>query len=169
MKKVIIVLAIIITILSINKSSQVIIPKEAIRFRVIANSNSDEDQFIKKEIIKNLSTEIVETSKAKNIVEARNYINNNLPTFEEIIAKTLEEKNLNREFTINYGQNHFPKKVYKDIVYEEGDYESLVIELGEAKGKNFWCVLFPPLCLIDENKENVEYKSLIKEIIDKYF
>ena len=59
--------------------------------------------------------------------------------------------------------------MYKGIYYEEGEYESLVITLGEGIGNNFWCVLFPPLCLIDENEEEVEYTSFIKELIDKYF
>ena len=51
------------------------------------------------------------------------------------------------------------------------DYESLVITLGEGAGNNFWCVLFPPLCLLDteEEPENVEYTSFVKEVIDKYF
>ncbi|MBQ6323354.1 MAG: stage II sporulation protein R [Bacilli bacterium] len=169
MRKAIIILAIIITVLSLNKASKVIIPKEAIRFRVIANSNKEEDQLLKKEIIKNLSPEIVESSKAKNIEEARKYLKNNLPKFEEIVNKTLEEKSANKEFNINYGKNYFPKKEYKDIIYEAGEYESLVIKLGEGSGKNFWCVLFPPLCLVDEDMPNVKYKSLIKELIDKYF
>ena len=169
MKKIILIAAIIISILCISKTNKIIIPKEAIRFRIIANSNTKEDQRLKKEIIKNLSTEIVESSKAETIEEARLYINNNLPKFEDVINKTLANNSVNNDFKINYGKNHFPKKVYKNIVYEEGDYESLVITLGKGKGKNFWCVLFPPLCLVDEEKENVEYTSLIKKILDKYF
>jgi stage II sporulation protein R len=68
--------------------------------------------------------------------------------------------------------NYFPRKEYKDVIYEEGEYESLVVEIGDAKGDNFWCVLFPPLCLLEgeeENKESIKYTSFIKEIIDKYF
>ena len=67
--------------------------------------------------------------------------------------------------------NYFPEKEYKGVVYEEGEYESLVITLGNGLGENFWCVLFPPLCLLDteEEPENVEYTSFVKEVIDKYF
>ena len=67
--------------------------------------------------------------------------------------------------------NYFPEKEYKGTIYKEGKYESLVITLGNGQGNNFWCVLFPPLCLLDEEDEttNVEYTSLVKEIIDKYF
>ena len=64
----------------------------------------------------------------------------------------------------------FPKKKYKGITYKEGNYESLVIELGDAKGNNWWCVLFPPLCMIEaEDSTDVEYTTIAKTLIDKYF
>ena len=169
MKKLLIILAIVILILSINKENKVIIPKESIRFRIIANSNTEEDQKLKKEILKNLSTEIYKTNNLKNIQDARQIINKELPKFESIVEKTIEENKANKSFHINYGKNYFPEKVYKDVIYEEGEYESLVITLGDGKGKNFWCVLFPPLCLVNDDEENVEYKSIVKEIINKYF
>ena len=60
-------------------------------------------------------------------------------------------------------------KDYVGVKYPEGEYESLVITLGEGKGDNWWCVLFPPLCLVEaEEHTDVEYKFFVKEIIDKY-
>jgi stage II sporulation protein R len=62
--------------------------------------------------------------------------------------------------------------MYKGKTYKPDNYESLVITLGDGLGENFWCVLFPPLCLLetsDEEIDDVEYTSFIKEIIDKYF
>ena len=76
--------------------------------------------------------------------------------------------NSDKNFKINYGKNYFPRKEYKNVIYEEGEYESVVITIGDGNGKNFWCVLFPPLCMMDEDS-NIEYSSLVKEIIDKYF
>lgn len=154
-------------ILCINKEEKVIIPKDAIRFRIIANSNTNKDQTIKKQILKNLGTEIVETNSLSTINETRKFIKNELPKFTEIVDKTIKENNYNNTFDITYGKNYFPRKEYKNIIYEEGEYESLVITLGDGKGKNFWCILFPPLCNIDE--ENIQYTSLIKETLDKYF
>lgn len=154
-------------ILCINKEEKVIIPKDAIRFRIIANSNTNIDQTMKKQILKNLGTEIVETNSLSTISETRNFIKNELPKFTEIVDKTIKENNYNNTFDITYGKNYFPRKEYKNIIYEEGEYESLVITLGDGKGKNFWCILFPPLCNIDE--ENIQYTSLIKETLDKYF
>ena len=84
------------------------------------------------------------------------------------MEKTIKDNNSNNTFHINYGKNFFPEKEYKNQKYKSGNYESLVIELGKASGENFWCVLFPPLCFTDK-EDNIEYKSFIKEIIDKYF
>lgn len=167
-KKLIIVSAVIIAILSINKEENIVVPKESIRFRIVANSNSSTDQKIKKEILNSLSTKIVETNKLTSLDNTRKYINKNINQFKEIVDNTLTKNNYSTSFNINYGKNYFPKKVYKNVIYEEGEYESLVITLGDGKGKNFWCVLFPPLCMLDEDND-IEYKSLIKETLDKYF
>ncbi len=168
MTKKLIVLVVIICVLSLNKQEQVKIPKESIRFRVIANSNTKKDQNLKKKIVKNLSKKLVKTNNLIDIESTRDYIKKDLPLFTDIVDKTLKENNYNRNFHINYGKNYFPEKNYNGILYEEGEYESLVVTLGEGLGENFWCVLFPPLCFVEENNE-VEYKSVIKEIIEKYF
>lgn len=173
MKKLTIILAIIISILVINKEEKIIIPKDSIRFRVIANSNSEKDQTIKKKIVSNLKENISNiTFSPKNITSSRENIKKEIPKFNKIVKETLEEEQESIEYNINYGMNYFPKKEYKGIVYEEGNYESLVITLGNGKGENFWCVLFPPLCLLEgeeENVDEVEYTSFIKEILDEYF
>ena len=167
MKKTIIILAIIVGILSVNKTETIIIPKEAIRFRVVANSNDEKDQIIKKKVVNNLKNNI-EKIQTTSLIETRNNIKKQLPEFKNVIEETLKEEQVN--YTIDYGMNYFPEKEYKGIYYEEGEYESLVITLGEGIGDNFWCLLFPPLCLIDEEKTtDVKYTSLIKEVIDKYF
>ena len=86
---------------------------------------------------------------------------------QEIIKETIDKYNI--QYSISYGKNYFPNKEYNGVIYEEGEYESLVISLGESQGDNWWCVLFPPLCLIDEEQDEVEYTTFIKELIDKYF
>ena len=90
-------------------------------------------------------------------------LSNRLDTF-------LHQIKYNKDYKINFGLNYFPEREYKGIKYKEGLYESLLITLGEGKGNNWWCVLFPPICLLEaEESDEVEYKSLIKEIIEKYF
>lgn len=163
MKKILIIFTVIVFVLSLNKN--VIENKnDTIRFRIIANSNNIEDQEIKKEIVKNLSSILNEENLSQE--ETRNNINKNLPLIDDIVNKTLKDKN--KTYDINYGLNYFPKKELNNNIYEEGMYESLVITLGEGKGDNFWCILFPPLCMIEDNEE-YEYKSFIKELIKFIF
>ena len=172
MKKIVIILAIITTILVINKEEKIVIPKEAIRFRVIANSNEEKDQILKKRVLSNLNGEIRKLTVLDNTLEnTRQNIKNKIPKFSEVVKETLEKNQSNQTFTIDYGMNYFPEKEYKGIVYEKGEYESLVITLGNGLGENFWCVLFPPLCLLDseEEVEDVEYTSFVKELVEKYF
>ena len=72
---------------------------------------------------------------------------------------------------VNFGYNYFPPKEYKGIKYDEGYYESLVVTLCEGKGDNWWCVLFPPICALEEDSENyekIEYSFYIKEMFNKY-
>ena len=173
MKKTITVIIILIMISITNNSNKVIIPKEAIRFRVIANSNTNIDQQEKKKIAKELSYDVVEVlSKTNSIEDARKTIQSNINNFETTVQNIVEEENYETTVNIDYGNHYFPEKTYKGVTYEEGEYESLVVTLGKGKGENFWCVLFPPLCLLEaeENEtDEVEYKSFIKELIDKYF
>lgn len=150
---------------SLNKES-VIIPNESIRFRIIPASNKKEDQLNKLKV-KNLINEKVMPviSTGSNINEARKIIQSSIP----FIKKTLDP--LNIPYTISYGQNPFPQKKYFDVIYPDNNYEALVISLGEAKGDNYWCVLFPPLCLVDAKyygNNNNEYKSAVIDIINKY-
>ena len=82
----------------------------------------------------------------------------------------MEENNYNISYNLNFGQNYFPKKDFKGITYDAGYYESVVVNLGKAEGDNWWCVLFPPLCLLEaEESDEVEYKFFVKELIEKYF
>ena len=144
----------------------VVIPKESIRYRIVANSNNEIDQYNKlkaNEVIFPIINDIMNNS--NNIIEARKNINKNIPLIENSL------NDLNIKYKVSFGQNYFPTKTYLNNTYSEGNYESLVIYLDEAKGDNFWCVMFPQLCLIDINKENLDkvvYKSYAKEIINKY-
>ena len=173
MKKLTIAIAIIIIISCITKQEELIIPKEAIRFRVVANSNSPKDQEVKRHVVNNLNKNITKLQLIpRDINASRQSIKNSIPLFKQEVEKSLNQLNASSVYTIYYGMNYFPKKEYKGIKYEEGEYESLVITLGDGLGENFWCILFPPLCLLEgeeTEKDKVEYTSFIQEIINKYF
>ena len=83
------------------------------------------------------------------------------------VDKILNKYNV--KYEILYGNNFFPNKEYKGIKYNEGYYESLVIKLGSALGDNWWCVLFPPLCKLDQDKSltDKEYRIFVFDLINK--
>ena len=147
-----------------------LIPDDAIRIRVIANSNSEYDQKIKVKVKEQIEYDMYNILKdTNNIEDARVIIKNNLPLVENDIYNTLQNENYKLPFNVNFGLNYFPEKEYKGIKYKEGYYESVVVTLGEGLGDNWWCVLFPPLCALEaEESSDVEYTTLTKEIINKY-
>ncbi len=170
MKKILILLALIsIILLYTNKRKEyVIVPKESIRFRIIPNSNTLEDLYMKEEVKEGISDIITSLSK-ENINETRTNIVNNLPLLRNKVQNVFDENNYNQNFSINYGINYFPEKTYKGVKYQSGNYESMVVSIGNASGDNYWCVLFPPLCMMEaKESEKVEYKFFIKEIIDHF-
>ena len=174
MKKTLILLTVIFGfyfLISNVMAQSIKIPDDAIRIRVVPNSNSDYDQEIKAKVKTNLESSMYNLLKnAKNSDEARTLIENNLEQIKNNVGDVLEQEKYNKDYNVNFGYNYFPEKKYKGITYDEGYYESLLVTLGEGKGDNWWCVLFPPLCLIEaEENTETEYKSLVKELIDKYF
>ncbi len=174
MKKVFVFILMLLLVVSVYKKSNdsVKIPDSAIRFRILANSNSPRDQKIKEDIRNKMQKELYSLlQNSKSINDSRKIINSNMSNFDEILKDSM--KDIEYPYSIDYGMHYFPSKTYKGITYDEGNYESLLVTLGSGKGDNWWCVLFPPLCLLEAEEssdvKNVEYKSFIKEIIEKYF
>lgn len=172
MKKTIILILLILSIYIFvgYKFSNIEIPEEALRIRILANSNSFYDQSVKNNVKEEIQDYVYNLLKdTKDVNEARKIINSNLNSISLLTSNNLERQNYNLPFKINFGFNYFPKKEYKGITYKAGYYESLLITLGEGKGDNWWCVLFPPLCLLEaEESTNVEYTTVVSEILKKY-
>lgn len=147
-----------------------VIKDESIRLRILANSNTIEDQRIKMEVAKSVQKELYELLKdTKDVKEARTRILDNLDTIKKEVETTLQNNDTSLNYRVNYGKNYFPSKNYEGINYNAGEYESLLVSLNQGKGDNWWCILFPPLCLLEAEESNdVEYKLLVKEIIEKY-
>lgn len=172
-KKIIFILLLIgiIYLISNYTVGAIKIPDEAIRIRVIANSNSDYDQQMKLKVSNDVQKEIYTLLKnVEDIEVARRIIKGNINELDNSVRTTLLKNNYNMSYNINFGQNYFPEKEFKGITYEAGYYESVVVSLGEGKGDNWWCVLFPPLCLLEaEESDEVEYKFFVQELIEKHF
>ncbi len=172
-KIVLAIITIIIAVLVINKQQgEVIIPNEAVRLRIIPNSN-DKTDLLYKELVKEKTEQQINNiiKNASSLEEVRYLLNNKLDGIEAVIEEVVEVNDIKQTIDINYGLNYFPEKEYKGTIYKEGYYESIVVTLGEGTGDNWWCVLFPPLCLLEQDKENKEeqdYRFYIKDIIEQF-
>ncbi|WP_368985978.1 stage II sporulation protein R [Caldifermentibacillus hisashii] len=128
----------------------VVIPNEAIRLRILANSNSEQDQEIKRIVRDRVNAQITEwVSTLTSMEAAREKIIANLDILEATAKEVLEENGVNQKVQIRFGEVDFPTKLYGNFLYPAGKYEAVLITLGEGTGANWWCVLFPPLCFLD--------------------
>ncbi|TCT26390.1 stage II sporulation protein R [Melghiribacillus thermohalophilus] len=173
---------------SIDPSSSVkVIPDEAIRLRILAHSNSEEDQTLKRAVRDRVNQEITTwVEHLTSIEHARNLIESRIDEINGIVGDVLDKYGSQYDYDVKYGQVSFPAKMYGNVLYPPGEYEAILITIGAGKGDNWWCVLFPPLCFLDfsngttvspdeseksdekqpetgENNEKVEVKFLVIE------
>ncbi|WP_062351524.1 stage II sporulation protein R [Bacillus kwashiorkori] len=128
----------------------VVIPNEAIRLRILANSNSEQDQEIKRKVRDLVNAQITEwVEQLTSLEEARQVIQTNLPEVENIAREILQEEKVNQSVHVDFDRVAFPTKLYGNFLYPAGEYEAILITIGEGTGANWWCVLFPPLCFLD--------------------
>ncbi|PTM56771.1 stage II sporulation protein R [Desmospora activa] len=126
------------------------IPERAIRLRILANSDSSEDQALKRKVRDAVIQEIDQWSqKPRSIDKARKAIKEKTPQLKRLAEETLQANGSDQSVDVTFGMVPFPTKLYGDQIYPAGEYEALLITLGEGKGDNWWCVLFPPLCFVD--------------------
>lgn len=134
----------------VNAEEQLIIPDEAIRLRILANSNSDRDQQVKRDIRDAVNNEItLWVGELTSIEDARDTITSRLQEIETIVENELVKHQLNYSFQVEFDDVKFPTKLYGQYLYPAGMYEAILITLGEGEGENWWCVLFPPLCFLE--------------------
>lgn len=134
-----------------QSSEYQVIPDEAIRLRILANSDDDQDQQLKHLIRDEVSAEISSwVEHMTHIDDARELIEARIPHIQETAEKVVEQEAKGHAVHVEYGkQVTFPRKLYGSYIYPEGEYEAVLITVGEGKGSNWWCVLFPPLCFLD--------------------
>lgn len=153
------------------------IAKEILRFHVIANSDSNEDQALKLKV-KDAVTKALQPklNEANDIIEARNILEKELGNLEKLSNNIIKENGFTYTASASIEKGYFPLKVYGDLALPPGEYEAVRIELGSATGKNWWCIMFPPLCFVDttynvipeSSKEELKY-VLTEEEYDALF
>jgi stage II sporulation protein R len=164
--------------------------EEAVRLRILANSDSVRDQALKREIRDEVNAAITEmVLGVGDLEEGKAMIEDNLAKIEDIVERELAKMGMDQSFEVSFSEVEFPTKLYGNIVYPAGLYDAVLITLGEGKGENWWCVLFPPLCFLDmangdavaadaeaeeeveqtdeDDMEEVEVKFFVVEIFSK--
>lgn len=135
-------------------------PDNLIRLHVIANSDQQQDQAIKYKV----RDSIIEILREKltgvqSYQEAREVIINSRPQLTAAAEEVVAAAGLNYPVRLEYGRFDFPARAYGKLVLPQGEYEAVKVVLGEGKGANWWCVLFPPLCFVDISSSAVEMKD----------
>ena len=145
------------------------IAPEILRFHVLANSNSPEDQTLKLQVKTRLLDEIYrQLGENASLQDTRNYISTHMDFLEQEAEAYMKELGYHYTATAELTKTYFPTKVYGDMVFPCGTYEALQIKLGSAEGKNWWCVLYPPLCFSQSSYAVVpdSSKEILKEALE---
>lgn len=141
------------------------IANSVFRLHVLANSDSEEDQALKLKVRDNLLKYMNEICvDCKNKEEAIAKVYEYQDNFKKIALDTIYSEGYSYDVNINIGNFEFPTKQYGDISLPAGFYDALRVEIGEAKGQNWWCVMFPPLCFVDISSGVVPDES--KEMLE---
>lgn len=129
------------------------IPEESIRLRILANSDSVQDQALKRRvrdaIVEQMNTWV---SGPTTLEEARAIIAERIPELTAVVEREVGRAGYSYTSKVELGMVPFPAKMYGNKVYPAGDYEALRVTIGSGAGQNWWCVLFPPLCFVEAAK-----------------
>lgn len=121
--------------------------RKVVRLHVVANSDSESDQALKLQVRDAVLDEAEPLLQGKDRAESLETLQNALPELGQAVADTVARAGYDYPVRLSVEDAWFPTKEYDDFALPAGTYTALRIELGEAKGKNWWCVVFPPLCL----------------------
>ncbi len=143
-----------------------------LRLHIRANSNSEIDQSVKYEIkdamVEFLTPLLCNVESKEKAIEI---VNNYSSLLKSKCLNILKEKGFNYSVNIKVNNEYFPTRTYANTTLESGNYDAVIVELGDAVGDNWWCVMYPPLCFVNknENENQIKYKSIIYEWFQKIF
>ncbi len=120
---------------------------QTIRLHILAASDSERDQSLKLTVRDALLDEVAKiTEKAPDKEAGESILRENIPYLTEIAKETLEREGCNEDVKITLTREYYPTRDYDHLRLPEGEYTSLQVKIGAAEGKNWWCILFPPVC-----------------------
>lgn len=144
--------------------------EQVFRFHVLANSDSEEDQALKMKVKEAIIAYMKQELPQSDSVETtKKWARENLVQIEQVAAEIIAEEGYEYSVKAEVTTCDFPDKTYGDITFPAGEYEALRIEIGQAKGQNWWCVLYPNLCFIDAVHAVVpeKGKNELKEVLEE--
>lgn len=118
-----------------------------IRFHVIANSDEEADQALKLQVRDALLEETKDALAGLSKADAEKYLENNLQALESVALAVVQNEGYDYPVSVTLTVEEYPEKSYDALAFPAGSYLSLQVKIGDAAGKNWWCCLFPPLCL----------------------
>ena len=143
-----------------------------LRLHIRANSNMTVDQNVKYKI-KDVLVEYLTPyfCQVETKTDAVNMVKNLSPKIKEKCLSVLRKNGLNYSVNIAVRNEYFPTRTYNNTTLESGYYDAVIVELGDAVGDNWWCVMYPPLCFVNknENEMQIKYKSKVAEWFKKLF
>lgn len=168
----VIVISTAISIITYTKSSGYRTQKEIadniIRFHVRANSDSEKDQNLKLKVKDAVVSYLQkELSSADSLDDARNILYDDSAQIKDIAQTVIKSEGMSYNVNVYFEKSYFPLKTYGDMLFPPGEYEAFRIDIGEAGGHNWWCVLFPPLCMVSQSYSVVpdDSKQMLKNVL----
>ena len=122
--------------------------EELIRLHVVANSDSAEDQELKLQVRDAVITSLRQAlADVQDTEQAKEYLQKNLPKLQELANRTLDAAGSAQRAVVTLCREGFPTRQYDTLSLPAGIYEALRVTIGDGAGKNWWCVVFPSLCV----------------------
>lgn len=153
----------------VTANDLVVIPNEAIRLRILANSDHEKDQEMKRKVRDAINAEISAWVEDLTSVEAaRRLIESRIPEIEKIAEDVVRTNGSTDKVEAAYDKKvEFPTKLYGEFLYPAGEYEAILVSIGEGQGANWWCVLFPPLCFLDFSNSVAVSEGIEEEAVEE--
>ena len=162
------IIAVLLLTFALSACDEPDLTQEVVRIHIRANSNSQIDQAVKLKVRDSVTEYLTERLEGVNSkAQALETLDASKAEITKIANEVLAQNGFDYKANIYIGKETFPERVYGEYAFPEGEYDSLILNLGTGEGDNWWCVAFPPLCFVPEGE--VVYKSWVKEKLDSLF
>lgn len=141
--------------------------ENVIRLHVVANSDSEEDQVLKLKVrdsVLSVVSDMCEKNKCENVEEARAVVKEHIDEISAAAEERIAAEGYGYRVSVTLGEEKYPTRNYEELAFPGGKYISLQVKIGEGEGKNWWCVLFPPLCLSAASESSLSAEDALVNI-----